>query len=286
MSVLMKGADVANAMKAALIEKVEVLKEKGTIPCLTIVRVGNRPDDLSYERGAKKRMEAIGIECRIVELPEDISQDDFEQEFGKVNDDPSVHGILLFRPLPKQLDEEPIKAMIHPEKDMDCMSPVNIAKIFAGDETGYAPCTAEAVMEMLDYYEIDPKGKRVTVVGRSMVVGKPLSMMLLKQHATITVCHTRTVNLPEVCRNAEILVAAAGKARIITADMVGEGAVVADVGINVDEDGKMCGDVAFEEVEPKTSYISPVPRGVGSITTSVLAKHVVRAASLVNKESL
>ena len=166
------------------------------------------------------------------------------------------------------------------------MSPVNIAKIFAGDETGYAPCTAEAVMEMLDYYEIDPKGKRVTVVGRSMVVGKPLSMMLLKQHATITVCHTRTVNLPEVCRNAEILVAAAGKARIITADMVGEGAVVADVGINVDEDGKMCGDVAFEEVEPKTSYISPVPRGVGSITTSVLAKHVVRAASLVNKESL
>ncbi|MCB6414912.1 bifunctional 5,10-methylenetetrahydrofolate dehydrogenase/5,10-methenyltetrahydrofolate cyclohydrolase [Dorea acetigenes] len=278
MSVLMKGADVANAMKEVLINKVEALKEEGTVPCLTIVRVGNRPDDLAYERGAKKRMEMTGITCRVLELPEKITQSEFEEEFRKVNDDPAVHGILLFRPLPKQLDEEPIKAMIHPEKDMDCMSPVNVAKVFAGDETGYAPCTAEAVMEMLDYYDIDPKGKNVTVVGRSMVVGKPLSMMLLKRHATITVCHTRTVNLMEICRGAEILVAAAGKARMITADMVGEGAVVADVGINVDEAGNLCGDVDFDAVEPKASYISPVPRGVGSITTSVLAKHVVRAA--------
>lgn len=278
MSILMKGADVANAMKEDLISRVECLKEKGTDPCLAIVRVGARPDDVSYERGAKKRMAAIGIECRIVELPEDITQDEFVREFGKVNEDPSVHGILLFRPLPKHLDEEPIKAMIDPEKDMDCMSPINIAKVFAGDETGYAPCTAEAVMEMLDYYQIDPKGKNVTVVGRSMVVGKPLSMMLLKKHATITVCHTRTVDLPGVCAKADILVAAAGKARMITEDMVGEGAVVADVGINVDEAGNLCGDVDFDAVEAKTSYISPVPRGVGSITTSVLAKHVVRAA--------
>ena len=223
-------------------------------------------------------MEMIGIECRIVELPEDIAQDSFEEEFRRVNADPSVHGILLFRPLPNQLNEEPVKAIIDPEKDMDCMSPMNIAKIFAGDETGYAPCTAEAVMEMLEFYGIDPKGKNVTVVGRSMVVGKPLSMMLLKKHATITVCHTRTADLSAVCRKAEILVAAAGKARMITEDMVGEGAVVADVGINVDESGNMCGDVDFDAVEAKASYISPVPRGVGSITTSVLAKHVVRAA--------
>ena len=282
MSVLMKGADVANAMKEVLIGQAECLKEKGVTPCLTIVRVGNRPDDLSYERGAKKRRETIGIECRIVELPEDIKQDDFVEEFRKVNDDPTVHGILLFRPLPKQLDEEPILSMVNPVKDMDCMSPVNVAKVFAGDETGYAPCTAEAVMEMLEHYEIDPKGKNVTVVGRSMVVGKPLSMMLLKKHATITVCHTRTVDLPEVCRRAEILVAAAGKAKMITADMVGEGAVVADVGINVDESGNLCGDVDFEAVEPKASYISPVPRGVGSITTSVLAKHVIRAAETLS----
>ncbi len=278
MSVLMKGADVANAMKEDLINRVECLKEKGVAPCLTIIRVGSRPDDVSYERGAKKRMEMIGIECRIVELPEDIAQDSFEEEVRRVNADPSVHGILLFRPLPNQLNEEPVKAMIDPEKDMDCMSPMNIAKIFAGDETGYAPCTAEAVMEMLEYYGIDLKGKNATVVGRSMVVGKPLSMMLLKKHATITVCHTRTVNLPAVCKKAEILVAAAGKARMITEDMVSEGAVVADVGINVDESGNMCGDVDFEAVMAKASYISPVPSGVGSITTSVLAKHVVRAA--------
>lgn len=279
MSVLMKGADVANAMKEEMIQKVEKLKEKGVTPCLAIVRVGARPDDLSYERGAKKRMEMVGVDCRIVELAEDICQEDFEKEFCKVNDDPKVHGILLFRPLPEQLSEEPVKAMIHPEKDMDCMSPVNVAKVFAGDETGYAPCTAEAVMEMLRFYEIELKGKNVTVVGRSMVVGKPLAMMLLKEHATITVCHTRTKDLPEVCRNAEILVAAAGKARMITADMVGDGAVVADVGINVDEQGNLCGDVDFDNVEAKTSYISPVPRGVGSITTSILAKHVVRAAT-------
>lgn len=279
MSVLMKGADVANAMKEVLINKVESLKEKGVNPCLTIVRVGNRSDDLSYERGAKKRMETIGIECRILELPEDIQQEDFEKEFAAVNDDPTVHGILLFRPLPKHLDEEPVIASVNPEKDMDCMSQVNMAKVFSGDESGYAPCTAEAVMEMFAHYGIDLTGKRVTVVGRSMVVGKPLAMMLLKKNATITVCHTRTADLPETCRNAEILVAAAGKAKMITADMVGEGAVVADVGINVDESGNLCGDVDFEAVEPKASYISPVPRGVGSITTSVLAKHVVRAAA-------
>ena len=278
MSILMKGIDVANAMKEELISKVESLKKQGIVPTLAIVRVGSRPDDVSYERGAQKRMAAIGIDCRVVELPEDIEQDLFVQEFCKVNEDPHVHGILVFRPLPKHLNEEIIQSVIDPEKDMDCMSPINMAKVFAGDETGYAPCTAEAVMEMLDYYQIDPKGKNVTVVGRSMVVGKPLSMMLLKKHATITVCHTRTKDLEEICKRAEILVAAAGNARMITEDMVGEGAVVADVGINVDADGNLCGDVDFDAVEEKTSYISPVPRGVGSITTSVLAKHVVRAA--------
>lgn len=278
MSVLMKGIDVANAMKEELIEAAKQLKQKGIIPCLTIIRVGSREDDLSYERGAKKRMEMIGIECRVTELPEDISQREFEETFRRVNDDPEVHGILLFRPLPGHLNEEPVKKMIRPEKDVDCMSDRNAAKVFAGDETGYAPCTAEAVMKMLKFYGIDLKGKNTVVVGRSMVVGKPLSMMLLKEHATVTICHTRTVDLPEVCKRADLLVAAAGKARMITADMVGDGAVVADVGINVDEEGNLCGDVDFEAAEGKASYISPVPRGVGSITTSVLAEHVIRAA--------
>lgn len=278
MSVLMKGNDVANAMKEQLVHETDMLKKEGIIPCLAIVRAGARPDDLSYERGAKKRMAMVGIECRTVELPGDIGQDEFEEIFRKVNDDPQVHGILLLRPLPFLLDEEPVKRIINPEKDVDCMSPVNAAKIFAGDRTGYGPCTAEAVMEMLKFYGVELKGRNVTVVGRSMVVGKPLAMMLLHEHATVTVCHTKTINLPAICRNADILIAAAGKAGMITADMVGDKAVVADVGINVDEAGNLCGDVDFEKVEQKASYISPVPGGVGGITTSVLAEHVLRAA--------
>lgn len=282
MGIVMKGADVAKAMKEALIKEAELLKEKGISACLTIVRVGARPDDLAYERGARKRMESIGIECRVLELPEDICQEEFEEKFQEVNEDPNVHGILLFRPLPEHLDENPVKAMINPEKDVDCMSPVNIAKVFAGDETGFAPCTPEAVMEMLQYFGIELKGRRVTVIGRSMVVGKPLSMLLLKKHATITVCHTRTKDLALTCREAQILVAAAGKAKMVTEDMVGEGAVVVDVGINVDDAGNLCGDVDYDAVENKASYISPVPGGVGSVTSSVLAKHVIRGAKYLH----
>ena len=274
----MMGTEVAKAMKESLIQEVEAIRESGVNPCLTIIRVGARLDDLSYERGAKKRMELVGIDCMVVELPEDITQKEFEAEFHKVNEDSTVHGILLFRPLPKHLDEEPVKNMIHPYKDVDCMCSVNIAKVFAGDESGYAPCTAEAVIEMLTHYEVDLTGKNVTVLGRSMVVGKPLSMLLLKKNATITVCHTRTADLVAQCRRAEILVAAVGKAKMVTEDMVGDGAIIVDVGVNVDENGNLCGDVDLDAVENKTSYISPVPRGVGSVTTSVLAKHVVKAA--------
>lgn len=284
MSILMKGADVAKTMKEDLTGEACRLKDRGILPSLTIVRVGARPDDLAYERGARKRMEMIGIECKVVELPETITQAEFEKTFFKINEDPKVHGILLFRPLPGHLDEGPVVSRINPLKDVDCMCPVNIAKVFSGDETGHAPCTPEAVMEMLDYYKIDPKGKKVTVIGRSMVVGKPLSMMLLKRHATVTICHTRTKDLTATCREAEILVAAAGKARMVTADMVGDGAVVVDVGINVDDKGNLCGDVDFEAAEPATSYISPVPRGVGSVTSSVLAKHVLKAAEYLSLE--
>jgi methylenetetrahydrofolate dehydrogenase (NADP+)/methenyltetrahydrofolate cyclohydrolase len=227
-------------------------------------------------------MEAVGIRCLVTELPEDISQAAFEQAFAAVNDDPATHGILLFRPLPKELDEEPIRSMVNPRKDIDCMSPVNMAKVFSGDESAFAPCTPEAVMEVLAHYGIALKGKRVTVVGRSMVVGKPLAMLLLKQHATVTICHTRTVDLAGTCRNAEILIAAAGKAKMVTADFVADGAVVIDVGINVDETGNLCGDVDFDAVASKAASITPVPGGVGAVTSSVLAKHVVRAANYLN----
>ena len=284
MSILMKGADVAKTMKEDLTGEARRLKDRGILPSLTIVRVGARPDDLAYERGARKRMEMIGIECKVVELPETITQAEFEKTFFKINEDPKVHGILLFRPMPGHLDEGPVVSRINPLKDVDCMCPVNIAKVFSGDETGHAPCTPEAVMEMLDYYKIDPRGKKVTVIGRSMVVGKPLSMLLLKRHATVTICHTRTKDLSATCREAEILVAAAGKARMVTADMIGDGAVVVDVGINVDAKGNLCGDVDFNAAEPVTSYISPVPRGVGSVTSSVLAKHVLKAAEYLSLE--
>ncbi len=278
----MLGVEVAKAMKTQMIEKVEEWKKSGLVPNLTIIRVGAREDDLAYERGAKKRMELTGIDCKVVELPEDISQEELEESFGQINADPEVHGILLFRPLPKHLNEDPLRMMINPYKDVDGMSPVNMAKVFSGDTSGHAPCTAEAVMEMLDYYQIDLTGKKVAIVGRSMVVGRPLAMLMLKKNATVTICHTRTKDLPGTLREAEVLVAAAGKARMITGDMVGEGAIVADVGINVDENGNLCGDVDYEAAEKKAAYISPVPRGVGSVTTSVLAKHVLKSVELLN----
>lgn len=279
MATVLKGSDVANRMKEKMIAETEALKAKGINPGLAIVRIGARPDDLSYERGAIKRSEAVGIQCTVFEFPEDISHADFVNEFKKVNNNPEIHGILLFRPMPKQIDEEEIKSILHPEKDMDCMSPFNIAKLFAGEEGGYAPCTPEAVVETLDNFNIPVEGKNIVIVGRSMVVGKPLSMMLLKKNATVTVCHSKTKDLKGACRKADILVAAIGRARMIDADYVGEGAVVIDVGINVDEAGNLCGDVDYASVETVAGSITPVPGGVGSITSSVLAKHVIQAAA-------
>ena len=283
MTIVMKGIEVAKAMKEVLIEEVNTLKEQGIIANLTIVRVGARQDDLAYERGALKRMELTGIDCKVLELPETISQDAFEDAFKKVNDDPKVHGILLFRPLPKHLDDEPIKNIINPLKDVDCMSDINVAKVFSGDKDGFAPCTAEAVMEMMKHFGVELSGKKVTIVGRSMVVGKPLSMLMLGANATVTMCHTRTKDLAEECKRADVLVAAAGKAGMITSDMVTEDTIIADVGINVNKEGLLCGDVKYEDVQKKAAMISPVPGGVGSITTSILAKHVVRSAKYLNK---
>lgn len=282
--ILMKGAEVNAAMKERMINRVDALKKKGVQPVINIVRIGNRSDDLAYERGARKRMESVGVEMKITELPEDISQADFVKAFRKVNEDKTVHGIMLFRPLPKHLDESEIASIINPIKDVDCMSPVNIAKVFMGDEGVFAPCTAKAVMEMLAHYEVDLSGKNVAIVGRSMVVGKPLAMLMLKKNATVTVCHTRTVDLAEKCRRADVVVAAAGRAGMITGDMISRGTVVVDVGININKEGKLCGDVEFESVEPQASYISPVPGGVGGVTSSVLASHVIKAAEILGKQ--
>ena len=278
MAELLKGIEVANGLKQRLADKNNELIGKGVVPCLAIVRVGERPDDLAYERGALKRFEGLGIQVKVVALPEIIAQDAFEREFSEINADSSVHGILLFRPLPKSLDEEPVKKLIDPDKDVDCMCTVNIAKVFMGDDSGYAPCTPRGVIELLKHYEIPLAGRRVALIGRSMVVGKPLAMLLLKENATVTICHSKTAGLPVECGRADIVIAAAGAAGMVTKDFVKPGAVVIDVGINDDGAGGICGDVAFEEVEPVAAAITPVPGGVGSVTTSVLAMHTLQAA--------
>ena len=278
---ILKGADASAAIKIQVAEGLERLK--GQVPKLGIIRVGERADDKSYERGAVKRLESFGLRVQSYVYPEKISHEDFEKEFRTINEDPDVAGILLLRPLPGQISEKQIENMIDPAKDLDGISPANIAKVFAGDSTGFAPCTAEAVVEMLKAAGISISGKRITIVGRSMVVGRPLSMLLLQETATVTICHTRTRELAGACRSAEILVAAAGKAGMIDQSFVGKDAVVIDVGSNVDEKGRLCGDVDFDSITEIASMATPVPGGVGAVTTAVLAKHLVRAAGLAQK---
>ena len=273
---ILKGLPVANAINEKLMEQVKSIE--GPLPHLAIIRVGERPDDCSYERGAVKKMDKVGVRCTTYTFDADIDNETFQAEFDRINENPDIDGILMLRPLPKQLDEKQIENKIDPRKDLDGISPLNLAKVYAGDESGYAPCTAEAVIEMLDYAGIDIKGKRVTVVGRSLVIGKPVSMLLMKRNATVTVCHTKTVDMEGTCKNAEILVAAAGSARMIKKEYVADGAVVIDVGINVDDEGSLCGDVDFDAISDIAAIATPVPGGVGSVTTSVLAKHLVKAA--------
>ena len=279
---IIKGAQVAEAVSAETLKRAEALRLKGIEPCLAVIRVGEDGSQLAYERGALKRMDKCGINCRVCAFDENISQEDFENEFKKINDDNSVHGILL-QPLPKTLSVEPIKDIINPLKDVDAVSPVNMYKILANDKTGYAPCTAEGVMEILDWMGTDLKGKKCKVIGRSMIVGKPLGLLLLARDATVTYCHSKTIELAKETKDADVLIAAAGSAKLVGADFVNENMTVIDGGVNVDENGNMCGDVDFEAVEPIVANITPVPGGTGAVTTSVLAKHVVKAAEALSK---
>ena len=272
---VLRGAEVAKALNERIIEGLKAVDKR---PLLGIVRAGERADDLAYERAAVKKLEKLGMDHRVFTFPPDVSNDAFTEGFKKINEDPEVDGILIFKPLPKQIDSKRVDELIDPAKDLDGISPVNMARIYAGDESGFAPCTAQAVIEALKYAGVDPEGKNVTVIGRSLVIGKPVAMLLIKNNATVTVCHTRTVNLKEKCASADILVAAAGKAKMVDSGFVSDGQIVMDVGINVDEEGNMCGDVDFDAVSEKCSLITPVPGGIGSITTSVLALHLLEAA--------
>lgn len=273
----LRGKKVSDRIKEYVSKELETLS---FVPKLAIVRVGENPDDMSYERGATKKLKSFGLDVASYVFPQDISDEDFKKDFKDINEDDEVTGILLLRPLPRTINEKDIENMIDPKKDLDGISPINIAKVFAGDTTGFSPCTAEAVIEVLKAYDIELTGKRVTVVGRSMVVGKPVSMLLLKENATVTMTHTRTVDLKKTCSDAEIVIAAAGRAKMLNSDYCGQDAVMIDVGINVDENGKLCGDVDYATLDGKASAATPVPGGVGTVTTAVLAKHLIQAAKM------
>ena len=262
-------------------KEVQELKAKGINPTLKIVIAGDAPDSLAYANSAKKIAEKNGILCDIEQLPGSTSQDDFVKTLKQRNADKGANGIIRMRPLPKQISEDVVKYVLAPEKDIDCFNPVNAGKVMAGDLTGFPPATPQAVMEMLRSYEIPMQGREAVVIGRSMVVGKPMSMLLLGENATVTVCHSKTKDLPGVCKRADIVVAAIGKAKMITTDYIKPGATVMDVGINVEGD-KLFGDVDTEPAKEVAGAITPVPGGVGTVTTRVLLKHVVKAAKLQN----
>jgi len=284
------GKEVNEALVASLQERTAALREKGITPTLGIIRLGENPSDLSYEKGATKRAEEVGVAVKNYILPEDASKEDVLKVIDEVNADASVHGVLMFRPLPKHLkaDQDEICNRLAPCKDVDSMTHMSNAGVFEGQDLGYAPCTPAACMEILDHYGIDCKGKNAVVIGRSLVVGKPAAMMLMAKNATVTVCHTRTVNTAEICRNADIIVTAAGVLNSLTKDFVREGQIVIDVSMNWNPEkittkgkGGMSGDCVFDEVEPIVEAITPVPGGVGAVTTTVLMKHVVEAAEKI-----
>ena len=280
MAKLLLGKPVIERVREELTGRIAALADAGVVPGLAIVRVGARPDDLAYERTALKRAEGLGISTRVLTLPEAATQEQLLDVIHQVNADDAIHGCLMFRPLPAQFDEDAVCDALDPRKDVDGIGRGSMAAVFTGRGPGYAPCTAAACIEMLDAYDIPVAGRRVVVVGRSLVVGKPVGMLLLDRHATVTTCHSRTKNLPNIVRKGDVVILATGRAKAYGRDFFHPGQTVLDVGINVDEEGNLCGDADFDAVEPIVDAITPVPRGIGGVTTSMLMKHVVQAAEL------
>ena len=278
MAEILKGAPAAAALTERLIARASALREKGVVPTLAILRVGEREDDISYETGAMKRCAKVGIEVRQFLLPADCTCEQLLDAVREINADERIHGCLMFRPLADKAMEAAACALLDPGKDVDGMTTGSLAAVFAGKGAGFAPCTAQAVMVLLDHYGVELTGKRAVVSGRSLVIGRPVAMLLQQKNATVTMCHTKTADLPGECRRADVLVVAAGKAGVVGAEHVSPGQTVIDVGIHVGADGRLCGDVRFDEAEPIVSAITPVPGGVGSVTTAVLASHVIEAA--------
>ena len=284
MAKLLLGKEVVEALNKELIKQVNALKEKNITPTLAILRVGERPDDLSYERGAIKKCQLVGVDVKVVVLEADVKEDVFFKELDKLNKDVKVHGILMFRPLPKQIDSEKARELLSYAKDVDGTTDLSLSGVFTNSKLGFAACTAEAAMEIIKYYNIPLAGKNVAVIGRSLVVGRPLAMLLMHENATVTICHTKTKDIPSITKNADIVIVASGQMESVGKDYLKEGQVVIDVGIGWNEaKNKLCGDVIFEEANDLVSAITPVPGGVGAVTSSILVKHVVEAAIRQNK---
>lgn len=279
MAEILKAGPVAESIRNRNIADIEILKSKGINPTLAVVRVGERPDDIAYENSILKACDKVGVVVKSVVLDIDITQESFEKEIISLNNDNGIHGILLFMPLPKSLDGERVRMLLNPKKDVDGITYDSLAGVFTGKDMGFPPCTAAATMEILHFYGIEIKGKKAAVIGRSLVIGKPVAMMLMKENATVVNCHTGTEDVPSITKVADILIASSGRLRAVDSSYVKDGQVVIDVGINWDEENKkIAGDVNFEEVEPIVKAITPVPGGVGTVTTAVLVSHVVEAA--------
>ncbi len=279
MAEILTGAPVTASLTEKLKEEINILKNHGIVPTLAILRVGERPDDIAYENSAMKKAEKLGIRVLNAVLPNDVSQGEFDRELIRLNEDDEIHAILMFRPLPSNLDNEKARRMLSTEKDVDGCTDGSLAGVFTGTETGFPPCTAQAVMEVLHHYGIEIKGKKVCVIGRSLVIGRPVAMMLMHENATVVNCHTKTVEPEKIAREADILISAAGKLGSVDDKFTNPEQVVIDVGINRDEKrGGIAGDCDFDKVEPCVKAITPVPGGVGGVTSTILMSHVVKAA--------
>jgi methylenetetrahydrofolate dehydrogenase (NADP+) / methenyltetrahydrofolate cyclohydrolase len=276
------GKPVVETLRENIKSRVTMLGEKNINPTLLLIRVGEREDDLSYERSILKNCDLLGIQITVKQLPVEVSMNELTKVFEEANKDLDIHGIMIFSPLPDHLDMEVIRNLIDPAKDIDCMSPVNLEKVFEGKSTGFAPCTPKAVVELLKYYKIPLKGANVVVAGRSLVVGKPLTMLLLDENATVTICHSQTKEMSSVTSKADIVVAAIGKAKFMNEEYFSKDSIVVDVGINDDGNGKICGDVDFDLVFDKVKALTPATGGVGLITTTILLGHVVQACEKLN----
>ena len=284
MSNILKGSPVASHIKDHIREEVDSLRKNRIEPTLGIIRVGHRKDDIAYEKSIVKSCESVGIISKTFMVDECISTKELGSLVNSLNIDNNIHGILIFRPLPKHIDEEMIKNIISPLKDVDCMNPLNLEKVFEGISDGFAPCTPKAVVKILEYYNIPTEGAKVVIINRSMVVGRPLSMMMLGKNSTVTICHSKTKNLSDITRNSDIVVTALGRAKYFNDEYFSSQNTVVDVGINVDENGKLCGDVDYDDVCKVVKDITPVPGGVGSVTTSILLSHVILACKNMKLE--